>query len=93
MAKEYIQLDQIQCLSTLLDCGRVSVNDASDTSISLHWNCPCSNWIGVDKYEFEFMAEDGEIDYTHTSRVEGKRMWNQYQCSIKKNSFLKFRLW
>ena len=73
MAKEYIQLDQIQCLSTLLDCGRVSVNDASDTSISLHWNCPCSNWIGVDKYEFEFMAEDGEIDYTHTSRVEGKR--------------------
>ena len=59
--------------STFLDCGRVSVNDASDTSISLHWNCPCSNWIGVDKYEFEFMAEDGEIDYTHTSRVEGKR--------------------
>ena len=26
----------------------------------------------MDKYEFEFMAEDGEVDYTHTSRVEGK---------------------
>ena len=55
-----------------LDCGRVTVckDCVTDTSVSLNFNCPCAEWIGVDRYEFEFEAEDGEIDFTHTSYTD-----------------------
>ena len=36
------------------------------------WTCPCSDWSSVDKYNLDLVASDGEIDYTHISRTDGK---------------------
>ena len=49
----------------------MTVTTYTDTSVSLKWNCPCQEWSGVDRYEFEFKAEDGQVDFTHTSRTSG----------------------
>ena len=38
----------------------------------MNWNCPCQEWAGVERYEFEFEAEDGQVDFTHTSRTSGR---------------------
>lgn len=62
----------------LKDCGRLSVSDVTASSLMARWTCPCSNWEGVDRYEMEFVASDGEIDYTHISRTKGLEIFFVY---------------
>ena len=66
-----------------LDCGQVTEKSVTDTSVSLNWNCPCQEWVGVDRYEFEFKAEDGQLDFTHTSRTSGMVAKHVYNISLQ----------
>ena len=54
------------------DCGTMNVEDVTSKEFDVVWNCPCSNWPSVDKYELTVVASDGDMDYFHTIRnVEG----------------------
>ena len=54
------------------DCGLVYVEDVTFEGFNVVWTCPCSDWSSVDKYNLNLVASDGEIDYTHVSRTDGK---------------------
>ena len=48
------------------------VEDVTFEGFNVVWTCPCSDWSSVDKYNLNLVASDGEIDYTHVSRTDGK---------------------
>ena len=54
------------------------------------WTCPCSDWSTVDKYNLNLIASDGEIDYTHISRTDGKCHNLTQNVLVKKNADLDF---
>ena len=56
------------------------------------WTCPCSDWSTVDKYNLNLIASDGEIDYTHISRTDGKCPNFTQNILIKKTADLYFLL-
>ena len=64
------------------DCGRISVTEVTFDGFDVIFKCPCSDWSRVDRYNLNVVASDGEIDYTHISRTDGK-----YNVSIHFDSY------
>lgn len=59
------------------------MEDVTFEGFNVVWTCPCSDWSSVDKYNLNLIASDGEIDYTHISRTDGKHS-NLIQNRLKK---------
>ena len=55
-----------------VDCGRMTVCDTcvTETDVTVKWSCPCSYWSGVDRYQFNLTASDGEADFIHIDRCK-----------------------
>ena len=66
------------------------MEDVTFEGFNVVWTCPCSDWSSVDKYNLNLIASDGEIDYTHISRTDGKCLNLTQNVLVKKECRFRF---